>query len=58
MAGADNATTDVPGILMYLTSFRANQFAKGAAIAIVMLVMVAVVIVPYLWTTLRSEQEL
>ncbi len=58
MAGADNATTDVPGILMYLTSFRANQFAKGAAIAIVMLVMVAVVIVPYLWTTLRSEHEL
>ncbi|GAB4574409.1 MAG: hypothetical protein Kow0077_20830 [Anaerolineae bacterium] len=58
MAGADNATTDVPGILMYLTSFRANQFAKGAAIAVVMLLMVAVVIIPYLWTTLRSEHEL
>ncbi len=58
MAGADNAVTDVPGILMYLTSFRANQFAKGAAIAVVMLVMVAAVIVPYLWTTLRSETEL
>ncbi len=58
MAGADNATTDVPGILMYLTAFRGNQFAKGAAIAIVMLVMVAVVIVPYLYTTLRSEHEL
>ena len=58
MAGADNATTDVPGILMYLTSFRANQFAKGAAIAVVMLIMVALVIVPYLYTTLRTEQEL
>lgn len=58
MAGADNATTDVPGILMYLTSFRANQFAKGAAIAVVMLIMVAFVIVPYLYTTLRSEHEL
>jgi glucose/mannose transport system permease protein len=58
MAGADNATTDVPGILMYLTSFRANQFAKGAAIAVVMLAMVAIVIVPYLWTTLRTEEEL
>ncbi len=58
MAGADNATTDVPAILMYLTSFRGNQFAKGAAIAVVMLVMVAVVIVPYLASTLRSEQEL
>ncbi len=58
MAGADNSTTDVPGILMYLTSFRGNQFAKGAAIAVVMLAMVAVVIIPYLWSTLRSEHEL
>ena len=55
MAGADNATTDVPALLMYLRSFRANQFAEGAAIAIVLLVMVAAVIVPYLWTSLRSE---
>ena len=58
MAGPDNATTDVPGILMFTTAFRANQFAKGAAIAIVMLIMVAVVIVPYLVNTLRSEVEL
>ncbi len=58
MAGADNATTDVPGILMFMTSFRGNQFAKGAAIAVVMLIMVAFVIVPYLYTTLRSEHEL
>lgn len=57
MAGSDNATTDVPGILMYLTAFRGNQFAKGAAIAVVMLVMVAVVIVPYLVSTLRQEVE-
>ncbi|HLV37101.1 MAG TPA: sugar ABC transporter permease [Spirillospora sp.] len=57
MAGADNATTDVPGILMYLTAFRGNQFAKGAAIAVVMLAMVAVVIIPYLVSTLRQEHE-
>jgi glucose/mannose transport system permease protein len=55
MAGADNAVTDVPALLMYLRSFRANQFASGAAIAMVLLVMVAAVIVPYLWTSLRSE---
>jgi glucose/mannose transport system permease protein len=42
---------------MYLTAFRGNQFAKGAAIAVVMLVMVAVVIVPYLVSTLRQEHE-
>ncbi|MGD9101238.1 MAG: sugar ABC transporter permease [Anaerolineae bacterium] len=58
MAGPDNATTDVPGTLMFTTAFRANQFAKGAGIAVVMLVMVAVVIVPYLIVTLRSETEL
>ena len=58
MAGPDNATTDVPGVLMFVTAFRGNQFAKGAAIAMVMLIMVAVVIVPYLITTLRSETEL
>jgi len=55
MAGADNATTDVPALLMYLTAFRANQFSKGAAIAMVLLIMVAAVIVPYLWTSLRGE---
>lgn len=58
MAGPDNATTDVPGILMFMTSFRGNEFAKGAAIAIVMLFMVAVIIVPYLINTLRTEHEL
>ena len=58
MTGPDNATTDVPGVLMFVTAFRGNEFAKGAAIAIVMLVMVAVVIIPYLVNTLRSEHEL
>jgi len=58
MSGPDNATTDVPGILMFVTSFRGNQFAKGAAIAMVMFFLVAVVVVPYLVTSLRSEVEL
>jgi glucose/mannose transport system permease protein len=55
MAGADNATTDVPALLMYLRAFRANQFAEGAAIAIVLLIMVAAVIIPYLYSSLRTE---
>ena len=58
MVGPDNATTDVPGVLMFLTAFRGNQFAKGAAIAIVMLIIVALVIIPYLVNTLRTEHEL
>ncbi len=55
MAGADNATTDVPALLMYLRAFRANQFAEGAAVAVILLLLVAVVIVPYLYTSLRGE---
>ena len=34
MAGPDNATTDVPGVLMFVTAFRGNEFAKGAVRAI------------------------
>ncbi len=57
MAGADNATTDVPALLMYLTAFRANQFSKGAAIATILFLLVAAVVVPYLWTTLRADKR-
>ncbi|MBZ0272879.1 sugar ABC transporter permease [bacterium] len=46
--GGPARATDVPGIFMYEATFRADQFARGAAIGIVMLVMVAAVIVPYL----------
>jgi glucose/mannose transport system permease protein len=55
MAGVDNAETDVPALLMYLRAFRANRFAEGAAIAIVLLLMVTAVIVPYLRSSLRGE---
>lgn len=58
MTGPDYSPTDVPGIRMFMTSFRGNEFAKGAAIAIVMLIMVAAVIIPYLVNTLRTEHEL
>ncbi|REJ32758.1 MAG: glucose transporter [Bacillota bacterium] len=57
MAGPDNAATSVPAISMYLTAFRGNQFAKGAAIAVVLLTLVSVLIVPYLVSTLRSREE-
>jgi glucose/mannose transport system permease protein len=58
MTGPDYSPTDVPGTRMFLTAFRGNEFAKGAAIAIVMLIMVAAVIIPYLVNTLRTEHEL
>ncbi len=57
MTGPDYLPVTVPGVQVY-SMFRSNEFAKGSAIAIVLLVMVAVIIVPYLATSLRSEHEL
>lgn len=50
--------TDVPGIFMFETTFQGNHYAQGAAISIIMLLMVAVVIVPYLIFSLRREVEI
>lgn len=57
MAGPDNIQTDVPALLMYLTAFRGNEFAKGAAIGMVLLILVAAVIIPYLATSLRRSER-
>ena len=48
MTGPDNAETGHPALNMYLTTFRANEFSKGAAIAIVLFLIAAMFIVPYL----------
>ncbi|MEF2278663.1 sugar ABC transporter permease [Deinococcus sp. YIM 134068] len=56
MAGPDNTATSVPALNMYLTSFRQNQFALGAAIGTILLILVAFVIVPYLSSSFRSEE--
>ncbi len=50
--------TDVPAFFMWDTTFRGNNFAQGAAIATILLIMVAVLIVPYLRYTMRSEAEI
>jgi glucose/mannose transport system permease protein len=42
---------------VYTRGFRANEFAIASAIAVVMLVLVALVIIPYLWTSLRQERS-
>jgi glucose/mannose transport system permease protein len=57
LGGGDNLRIDMPGLNMFFTTFRGQEVAKGAAIAIVMLILVAVVIIPYLTTQLRGEKE-
>ncbi len=49
--------TDVPANFMWQTAFQGNRFSTGAAVAIVMLVLVAVLVVPYLVYTRRTEVE-
>lgn len=49
---------DVPAIYMWQTTFDGYFFARGAAIGILLLVSVAVLIIPYLRSTLKSETEL
>jgi glucose/mannose transport system permease protein len=47
--------TDVPALYMWETTFRGNNFAQGAAIAVLLLLLVAVLIIPYLVSSTRSE---
>lgn len=57
MTGPDNAATGHPALNMYLTTFRANDFAKGAAIAIVLFLVAATFIVPYLVSQYRQRRS-
>jgi glucose/mannose transport system permease protein len=57
MGGGDNPYIDMPGVNMYFTAFRGGAIGRGAAIAIILLIMVAFVIVPYLRSSLKAETE-
>jgi glucose/mannose transport system permease protein len=56
MTGPDNAETGHPALTMYLTTFRANDFAKGAAIAIVLFIVAATFVIPYLINSYRQKR--
>ena len=56
MTGPDNIEAGHPSLLMYLTTFRANDFAKGAAIAVVLFLLSATFIIPYLISSYRGRQ--
>jgi glucose/mannose transport system permease protein len=49
--------TDMPSIYMFQLAFKDDLFARAAGIAMIMLVVVAVVIVPYLWSNYRQGKE-
>jgi len=56
MAGKQVAL-DVPAIYMWTTTFDGFFFGRGAAIGMVLLMSVAVLVIPYLWYTLRQERS-
>jgi glucose/mannose transport system permease protein len=48
---------DVSSIYMWTTTFDGNFFGRGAAIGVLLLLSVAVLVIPYLYYTLRQEGE-
>ncbi|MFC2043258.1 carbohydrate ABC transporter permease [Chloroflexota bacterium] len=50
-------STDVPALFMFDTTFRGNRFAQGSAIAMVLLLLVALLVVPYLVSSYREEVQ-
>ncbi|HNV05566.1 MAG TPA: sugar ABC transporter permease [Petrotogaceae bacterium] len=53
-----NNVTDMPSIYMYELTFRSNRYASGSAVSIIMLIMVAVIIVPYLYSSFRKGHDI
>jgi len=56
--GKKDLRLDVPGIYMWTTTFDGTNYAQGAAIGILMLISVAILVVPYLIYSMRTEAEL
>jgi glucose/mannose transport system permease protein len=52
-----NLKIDTPALYMWFTSFGPGFYARGASIATLLLFAVALVIVPYIWYSIRSERR-
>jgi glucose/mannose transport system permease protein len=48
---------DVPAFNMWETTFDQARFSTGAAIAVVLLILISLLIVPYLVVSLRQQEE-
>ena len=55
-AGGPGYATDLPATFMYATAFTRGQIGLGAASATIMLATVAAIVVPYLYSELRSKR--
>ncbi|WP_380053988.1 carbohydrate ABC transporter permease [Falsihalocynthiibacter sp. SS001] len=56
--GGPGVSTTVPSIVVYDLMFQRGQIAQGAAAAVMILVALAIILVPYvLWTNWRAKKE-
>jgi glucose/mannose transport system permease protein len=55
--GGPGQATELPATFMYSYTFTRNSMGIGAASATVMLMMIASIIVPYLYSELRPERR-
>jgi glucose/mannose transport system permease protein len=55
--GGKQLITEVPAVYMWVLIYDARDYAKGAAIATVLLVGISVLIIPYLLYTVRQERR-
>ena len=55
--GGKQIITMVPAVYMWIQIYDARDYAKGAAIATLLLIGISVLIVPYLIYTVRSERN-
>jgi glucose/mannose transport system permease protein len=55
--GSKQLISEVPAIYMWVLIYEAQDFAKGAAIATLLLIGISVLVVPYLVYTVRQERR-
>ncbi|WP_428686652.1 carbohydrate ABC transporter permease [Roseibium sp.] len=54
--GGPGTATELPATFMYSYTFTRNQMGIGAASATIMLMTIAAIIVPYLWSELKEKK--
>ena len=55
--GGKQLVTQVPAVYMWILIYDARDYAKGAAIATLLLIGISILIIPYLIYTVRSERQ-
>jgi glucose/mannose transport system permease protein len=55
--GGPGRSTEMPSTFMYSYTFTRSQMNVGAASAVIMLMMISAVIVPYIYAEVRGEQK-